>query len=417
MKLLSVSTLTFIAVFFLEQIIFIESVSDCDETLLQPVVLLPGYDANRFEAKLNREEVRYDYCKRQTNGYYNIWLNKDDYDEKLVYCFMDNMTLRYNRTTRRTSNQPGVFTRAPLPFGETEPLEYKSPDHNLPGSPLFNVLVQRLVDLGYQRGVNLFGASFDFRKAPNELSGYFKQLKLLVESVYLKNECQPVVIMCHSMGCLNALYFLNSRDKQWKDEYISALITLSGSIGGSVTHLTQYVAGSNTGIATLPNLKRTDTLTWPSTALLLPSSEVFPADQVLVRDTVSNFTVNDYGKLFDRLRYPDGYQIYLDVKDVVNRREAPGVEVHCFHGYNIETTEQLVYNSSKLGKAFNSDPTLVYGDGDGTNNLVSLRGCLQWRSGQVEPVYYRNFSSVNHNGLLTDENVFEYIKAVLQIDE
>lgn len=379
---------------------------------LKPIILIAGYNANRLEAKLDREEVRYDFCQRKSDGWFDIWLNPDDYDEKLVYCFMDNMSLRYDQVTRKTYNQPGVQIRAR--FNQTSPVEYLSADHNLTGSPYFNVLVQRLVDIGYERNKNILGAAYDFRKAPNELGLYFIMLRELIERAYSDNGQQPVVIVCHSMGCLNALYFLQRACKSWKSRYISLLISMSGAYGGAVPSLNVLIAGSNSNIVVLPNLKRIDTPTWPSSTYLLPSPAVFPADQVLVKDIKNQYTSNDYEKLYGALQYPVSYELYRDVKDLTPPEQPPGVKVYCVHGYGIKTIEQLVYESSEIGRPFNENVTLVYGEGDGTVNLQSLRACLDWQSTQVEPVYYRNFSPVDHEGILRDESAFEYLKEALQ---
>ena len=38
---------------------------------------------------------------------------------------------------------------------------------------------------------------------------YFKDLKSLIESSYEKNGRKRVIVIAHSMGCINALYFFN----------------------------------------------------------------------------------------------------------------------------------------------------------------------------------------------------------------
>lgn len=415
MKSVVVSILTFLICYgcCLVALLSIVGVIADDAKSLKPIVLVPGYHVNRLEAKLDRQEVKYEYCELRTDDYFDLWLTADDYKADLVNCFVDNMLLRYDEVTRTTSNQEGVSIR--VHFNKTEPLEYSSSDENLEGSPQFNTLVERLVDLGYKRNENLLGAAYDFRRTPNELTEYLANLEQLIERAYSNNGCKPVVIICHSMGCSNSLYFLHSQVGVWKSKYIDSLISLSGSYGGASSILVQYIAGVNYKIPTQPDLKRTDILTWPSTAYRLPSAKVFPDDQVLVKDIKNEFTSNDYKELFDKIQNSVGYEQYLDTKDLVDITEPPGVKAHCMHGYGIQTPEQIVYSTKEIGKYFNSNETIINGDGDGIVNLQSLKVCLDWNSKQSEPAYYKNFSSVTHLNMLNDENVFQYIKEALEI--
>lgn len=249
---------------------------------------------------------------------------------------MDNMSLRYDPVTRKTYNRQGVQIRAQS--NRTAPLERMSSNHSLPGDQLFNIFVQHLVGIGYERNKNLLGAGYDFRKAPNELGEYFENLTKLVEVAYSENSYQPVIIVCHSTGCMNPLHFLKTASKSWKSYYISSLVLMSPANGGTVNQLNQLVAGAS-DLALLPNLKRTDTPTWPSAAYLMPSPAVYPADQVLVQDVRNQYTTQNYERLYSALQYPAGYEIYLSVKDLTPPRCAPGFVVHCPHGYGTKTID------------------------------------------------------------------------------
>ena len=53
-------------------------------------------------------------------------------------------------------------------------------------------------------------APFDFRKAPNEMSGLFVRLRQLIEHTYSVNGNKRVVIICHSMGNPLFVNFINT---------------------------------------------------------------------------------------------------------------------------------------------------------------------------------------------------------------
>lgn len=75
----------------------------------------------------------------------------------------------------------------------------------------FSHIVEGLVQEGYQRGVNVHGAPYDFRKAANEHGGlsisssrascssdeYFGKLKTLVEDTFAVNGNTSVVLASH----------------------------------------------------------------------------------------------------------------------------------------------------------------------------------------------------------------------------
>lgn len=323
------------------------------------------------------------------------------------------MKLVYNTTTRKTENAPGVTTRV-NGFGLAESVEFVDPAR-VYGTSYFDMIVRQLVSYGYERNKNIFGAPYDFRRAPSDLGDYFVDLERLVMSAYHHNDKEPVVLICHSMGCLYSQYLLARKSQGWKDKYVRSLISLSGVYGGSVKAMKAYASGDNFGIVVVPSLSiRKDVRTFSSLPLLLPSSDIFPNNQVLVKNHDKHYTVNDYKDFFQDIGYPLGYEMWLDVHNLTSPRKAPGVEVHCLHGVQVSTPEGLSYEN---GKFPDSKPDVKYGDGDGTVNLISLKACLNWRDGQKKGIYYKNFSSVDHMTILTDSRVMTYIGEALSKED
>lgn len=96
--------------------------------------------------------------------------------------------------------------------------------------------------------------------------------------------------------------------------------------------------------------------------------------------------------------------MYKDVKPYSDNFSPPGVELHCLHGYGVNTTERLFYKDN-----FQSYPVLIPGDGDGTVNLRSLEGCLHWKNLQKQKIYHTSFSKADHTGILRNNDVLNYI--------
>ena len=119
-------------------------------------------------AKLDKPDVVHYFCDRKTDTYFNLWLNMALLVPFVLDCWIDNMRLDYNYTTRKTQNSPGVDIIAPG-FGNTSTVEYVDPSQ-VSVTGYFNVLVNFFVSNGYTRGVDIRGAPYDFRKSPSKFS-------------------------------------------------------------------------------------------------------------------------------------------------------------------------------------------------------------------------------------------------------
>lgn len=80
------------------------------------------------------------------------------------------MKLHYNNVTRKTKNTDGVEIKLPE-WGQTEAIEWIDSrpivDHFDQGAYFYHIVLA-LTNRGYTRGVNLFGAPYDFRKGPSK---------------------------------------------------------------------------------------------------------------------------------------------------------------------------------------------------------------------------------------------------------
>ena len=87
----------------------------------------------------------------------------------------------------------------------------------------------------------------------DELGQFFSDFKLLVEDTYVKNNNSKVIILAHSMGNANMLYFFNHQPQVWKDKYIEFWISLSGVWGGAVKPLRLMSSGENSSVFNVPH--------------------------------------------------------------------------------------------------------------------------------------------------------------------
>ncbi|XP_040569905.1 lysosomal phospholipase A and acyltransferase [Lepeophtheirus salmonis] len=374
-----------------------------------PVVLIPGDGGSQVEAKLNKTSVVHYICSK-TSDWFPLWLNLELMVPEVIDCWADNIKLLYDSKTRTTRNNDGVNIRIPG-FGTSASVEYL--DTSERGfSVYFAEMVKRLLTLGYKRDVNIFGAPYDFRKAPNELGSFFTDYKNLIEKAYSTNKNIKVIIICHSMGCPITLYFFNQQTQEWKDKYIRSFISLAGVWAGTMRAMKVFSMGDNLGSWILNSKSlMVEQRTSPSLAWLMPSSDYWHPNETLVSTGKINLTVSDFKEFYYAFNELDSYEMWKDVRDINKGLKAPQVDTYCLHGTKVDTTSKLIYPPGTWPMG---DPVLRTGDGDGTVNLRSLMACNKWSKEQNKPLHHHVFPRIDHLTILRDPGVVNYTTDILK---
>jgi len=397
---------------------------------VHPIILVPGDGGSQIEARLNKTEVAHFWCSK-TSDWYDLWLNIEQMLTLLVSCWVDNVRLVYNQDTHTTSDAPGVETRIPG-FGNTSSVEFI--DKSMRSfSTYFAMIVAGLVPQGYIRGENIHGAPYDFRRAANEHGEYFTQVKGLIEETFERNNETQVVLVCHSMGSIMMHYFLQQQSPAWKEKHIRALVSVAGVWGGTARALKVFAIGDNLDSWFLNSKNLLWERTNPSLAWLMPQQGFWSDDEVLVETEKKNFTRTNIGEFFDGYKEHNMAMMVNDTKGLLGGLPPPQVEVFCIHGSEVNTTERVIYppgsfppalsprrrqqtsNKSKNSKwwPFPSEPSLVKGDGDGTVNIRSLKGCLRWEGAQKQAVHHKVFKGINHVDMLRRVEPTSYVVDVI----
>lgn len=239
------------------------------------------------------------------------------------------------------------------------------------------------------------------RSGPLEL--FPIKLKQLAEDTYETNNKTAVTFIVHSQGGPVILHFLHGQTQEWKDKYVRRVISLSGAWGGDTSSLKTYTVGEDYGIFLVNNKAiRTMFGSASSMAFLMPSPLFWDPDQVLASTDNRKFTVNDYQEFYEAINFPDGWEMYKDALPHIKNFTAPGVELYCFYGADVETLEILDFGSSL---DLSGKPKIEYGPGDGLINARSLEACKIWSGEQKQPVHTKGYPGVNHNGVLSDRNL------------
>lgn len=361
-------------------------------------------------AKLNKSSSPHYWCYAHTSDYYLLWLNLDILITESLRCFVDNMKLHYNITSRTSYNTPGVDIVVPN-FGQTEPVETLSDDWLQRYTQYFRPLVNKLqTKAGYMRNKNIYGAPYDFRRAPNELGALLTNLTQLTERAFRENGNVSVTIVAHSYGCPLTLYWLQRRSQAWKNRYISRFISLAGPYAGTALSLKVYAAGYNLGVREINgHVMREEQRTSPSLAFLSPSSKLWHSSVPLLTTPDKNYSLSNIEQFFRDINTSDAWEMWKDVYGMLDIDKPPGVAIHCVVGRNVTTVEKTVYSSQA---SFPDSPDVtasVYGDGDGTVNFASLAWCERWRPLQSQPVTMHAFANVDHMGVLQNPPVMDFV--------
>ena len=122
--------------------------------------------------------------------------------------------------------------------------------------------------------------------------------------------------------------------------------------------------------------------------------------------------MNDYDEFFKDIGFPLGITLQKLVENITYplTAHAPNVRVHCLHGIGEKTAESFTFAK---GEFPDTQPQVTYGDGDGTVNVRSLEACNKWNQRQAYNVTLKQYPAVNHNGVLSNENVHNYVKTLL----
>lgn len=371
-----------------------------------PVVLVPGCFGNQLEAKVNKDEVVNWMCYHKSDDYFTVWLNLNMFLPLGIDCWIDNIRVVYNKTTRMASNAPGVDIRVPG-FGKTFSVEYLDRS-KLAG--YFHTLVQNLVNNGYVRDETVRAAPYDWRIAPNGQKEYFEKLKILIEEMHSQYE-KPVFLIGHSLGNLYLLYFLNHQPAEWKNKYVKGFISLGAPWGGAVKPLLVLMSGDNHGIPMVSNIKiREEQRMTTTNPWMLPTNLGWPESHVFISTPTNNYTYRDYKKFFHDIDFEDGWYMWEDTKGLIGGLPPPGVDTYCIYGTGHPTAETYVY-----GEGFPSEPPIdiIYSDGDDTVHKRSMELCKRWENQQKEKVQVIELPGMHHLSMVFSNRTLNVINDIL----
>ncbi|KAL6995326.1 Lecithin-cholesterol acyltransferase-like 1 [Sarracenia purpurea var. burkii] len=387
---------------------------------LHPLILVPGNGGNQLEARLTAEyEPSSLFCTRRhparkdKDGWFRIWFDFSVLLAPYTQCFARRMTLRYDADVDDYRNAPGVEFRV-SDFGSTKSLLYLNPTLRKTTEYMAS-LVKSLEQIGYVDGKTLFGAPYDFRYGlaaaghPCRVGSKFLQdLKDLIEEASISNGGKPVILVSHSLGGLFVLHLLNSNSPSWRQKHIKHFVALAAPWGGTVTEMLTFASGNSLGVPLVdPLLVRDEQRSSESNLWLMPSPKLFGLKKPLAITPNATYTAHDIPDFLNDIGFREGVSRYeTRILPLVERLAAPEVPVTCVIGAGVKTPETLFYGEG----GFDRRPEVVYGDGDGTVNMVSLLGvATEWAEEKNQELKVVRVRGVSHTSILKDESALAQI--------
>lgn len=272
-----------------------------------------------------------------------------------------------------------------------------------------STLVNSLEEIGYVDGETLFGAPYDFRYGlaaeshPSHIgTKYLQDLKDLIEKASKSNGGKPVILLSHSLGGLFSLQLLNRNMPSWRRQFIKHLVALSAPWGGTVQEMLTFASGYSLGVPLVePLLVRDEQRSSESNLWLMPSPKLFGREKPLVITPNASYSSHDIAQFLDDIGFSQGVRPYKTrILPLVERLNAPEVPITCVIGSGVKTVETLFYGTND----FDEQPEVVYGDGDGTVNLVSLLALESlWENEKNQSLKVIRIDGVSHSSILKDD--------------
>lgn len=195
---------------------------------------------------------------------------------------------------------------------------------------------------------------------------------------------------------------LNQNPLSWRKHFIKHFIALSTPWGGTVQEMLTFASGYSLGVPLVePILVRGEQRSSESNLWLMPSPLVFDKKKRLVITPNTSYSAHEIEQFLVDIRFPQGIYPYTNrILPLVKDFLPPKVPMTCIIGVGVRTSETLFYEKGN----FDEQPKVVYGDGDGTVNLVSLLAPqFLWKSEKNQSLKFIKLSEISHTSVLKSD--------------
>lgn len=169
--------------------------------------------------------------------------------------------------------------------------------------------------------------------------------------------------------------------------------------------------GDNQGIPIMSSIKLKEKQRMATTSpWMFPSNLVWPEDHVFISTPSFNYTSRDFQRFFTDLHFEEGWDMWLQSRNLLAGLPAPGVEVYCLYGVGLPTPHTYIFDD---GFPYTDPIGMLHEDGDDTVATRSSELCSQWKGLQPQPVHLLPLHRTQHLDIVFSNQTLEYINAIL----
>jgi hypothetical protein len=393
---------------------------------LTPVVFVPGYGGNSLYATVDAKENLPSACANSAVpiGSAFMVLPNSTLSSNDASCLYSLLTMGFDETNGSFVPLPGINVH-PASFG----------DFKKGISATYYSFADALESWGYILNLNAFGAPYDYRymsASALQRTGFVRQLQTLVEKASKLNYGARVMLIGHSNGGPTIYSFLGAMTAEWKEQYISGMIGLSGNFLGQMNaYKTFFVTNSLERQRMITTWEATYTgATWGSYAGLRgvgPILTTYASSPATESEANYTSSLADMRALFRSVGHSDWATRLEAAYSSMDRRAPPGSDAYCLFGRDLDTSYSFVLNGTIPSSVAQS---VRYINGDGNQDLVDNAFCEQWahsaagvgtgagvgRSSGTAPAFKfesKAFSGVEHMQMYSDPAVLDAIREIL----
>ncbi|KAF6165219.1 hypothetical protein GIB67_030401 [Kingdonia uniflora] len=169
-----------------------------------------------------------------------------------------------------------------------------------------------------------------------------------------------------------------------------------------------FASGYSLGVPLVdPLAVREEQRSSESNLWLLPSPKLFDPTKPLVITQNTTYFPRDIPRFLEDIGFSQGVQPYNSrILPLIEKLVAPEVPITCMIGTGVKTPDTLFYGRD----GFDTQPEIIYGDGDGTVNLMSLLAVeTEWSGNKNQVLKVIKIPQVSHTSILQDEVALKQI--------
>jgi len=362
-----------------------------ESAISAPVVFVPGLGMSALRVHVEQPDITFDFLVPAMNPATVLpasAVSALDYsiDSGLPVSQVDSVAPWLSLSIDadgEAHNQPGVAVE-PVSFGSAFATE----------CPRYVPFAEDLESRGWKVDDTLRCAPFDYRYPPGENS-FASNLTRLVNEIVAEADDAPVVLACHSQGCLMALHALRTLDREWVRANIRALFGFAGQFSGCSDCLRWAFQPGWSWDPTDPDASPVDP-TWVGELALDLQTSVY-GDEVLYRNGSREYRAPDVGQLLidagstDIARATKRYSLQrqtwfmkgneLEIPLAVPARFVYGSGIPTVIGYDFtmpNTSSDKCASTACIGSFAQKNPAQILADGDGGDSSFMNRAPTRW---------------------------------------